>query len=559
MELDLFDLAHKNVTLLLFLVIGIGYLIGNLKIGGISAGNTTGVLLAGMLFGHFGFPDVSGAATFGFSLFIFSVGLQAGPRFFSAFLQDGPKYIALSVFVAVFSVALALSFSSWLNFDYGMTAGMLAGSLTSTPTLAGAQDAIVSGLVNLPEGMTAETAASNISIAYAITYIFGTVGMIVFIRYFPQLIRLDLPQSAKDLAKERGLASGNGRKKSRMDKLPIIRAYQAKNSAVGKTLAQLKQDALISGKILQIRRGKKLFEPTPDFFVEEGDVASIIASLEDHQRLQNERKHREVLDAELLDYNIKTYELVVINPAVIGKPFGQLEITERYGCFVSGISRAAIDLPYDDNLLINKGDRLHVTGEEDRIRILAGQVGHIDAEVEETDLMTFSFGIVIGIVLGVILVKVGNLSIGLGGAGGLLLAGILIGYLRSVHPTFGRLPAAARYLLMELGLMMFMASVGLKAGGGMEDALTSVGPSLFLCGVVLTLSPVMAGYLFGRKVLKMNPALLLGSITGAMTSTPSLSVVNEAAKSQLPGLGYAGTYTFANVLLTFAGTFLMTL
>jgi putative transport protein len=559
MELDLFDLAHKNVTLLLFLVIGIGYLIGNLKIGGISAGNTTGVLLAGMLFGHFGFPDIPGAATFGFSLFIFSVGLQAGPRFFSAFLQDGPKYIALSVFVAAFSVALALTFSRWLNFDYGMTAGMLAGSLTSTPTLAGAQDAIVSGLVNLPEGMSAETAASNISIAYAITYIFGTVGMIVFIRYFPKMIRLDLPQSAKNLAKERGLASGNGRKRSRMDKLPIIRAYQAKNSAVGKTLAQLKQDAMISGKILQVRRGKKLFEPTPDFVVEEGDIASIIASLEDHQRLQTERKNREVLDAELLDYNIKTYELVAINPAVVGKPFGQLEITDRYGCFISGITRAAIDLPYDDNLLINKGDRLHVTGEEDRIRILAGQVGHIDAEVEETDLMTFSFGIVLGIVLGVILVKVGNLSIGLGGAGGLLLAGILIGYLRSVHPTFGRLPAAARYLLMELGLMMFMASVGLKAGGGMGDALTSVGPSLFLCGVVLTLSPVMAGYLFGRKVLKMNPALLLGSITGAMTSTPSLSVVNEAAKSQLPGLGYAGTYTFANVLLTFAGTFLMTL
>jgi putative transport protein len=173
--------------------------------------------------------------------------------------------------------------------------------------------------------------------------------------------------------------------------------------------------------------------------------------------------------------------------------------------------------------------------------------------------MTFSFGIVLGIVLGVILVKVGNLSIGLGGAGGLLLAGILIGYLRSVHPTFGRLPAAARYLLMELGLMMFMASVGLKAGGGIGGALASVGPSLFLCGVVLTLSPVMAGYLFGRKVLNMNPALLLGSITGAMTSTPSLNVVSEAAQSPLPGLGYAGTYTFANVLLTFAGTFLMTL
>ena len=559
MELDLVDLAHKNLTLLLFLVIGIGYLIGNFKIGGISAGNTTGVLLAGMLFGHFGFPDVPGAATFGFSLFIFSVGLQAGPRFFSALLQDGPKYIALAVFVASFSVALALVCSRLLNLDYGMTAGMLAGSLTSTPTLAGAQDAIVSGLANLPEGMSAETAVNNISVAYAITYIFGTVGMIVFIRYFPQLIRLDLPQSAKDLAKERGMATGNSKKRSRKDQIPIIRAYQAKSSAVGKTISQLKQDTHMSGKILQIRRGKKLFEPTPDFIVEEGDSAAIIASLEDHQKLQTDRKNREVLDAELLDYDIKTYELVAINSAIIGKPFGQLEITERYGCFVSGISRAAIDLPYDDNLLVNKGDRLHVTGEEDRIHLLADQIGHIDTEVEETDLMTFSFGIVLGIVFGVVMIKVGNLSVGLGGAGGLLLAGILIGYLRSVHPTFGRLPAAARYLLMELGLMMFMASVGLKAGGGIVEALSSVGPSLFLCGVALTLSPVIAAYLFGRKVLKMNPALLLGSITGAMTSTPSLNVVNEAAKSQLPGLGYAGTYTFANVLLTFAGTFLMTL
>lgn len=559
MELDLFELAQENFTMLLFLVIGIGYLIGNIKIGNISVGNTTGVLLAGMLFGHFGFPDISGAASFGFALFIFSVGLQAGPRFFSAFLLDGPKYVALSVFVALFGVTLALIFSRLLNFDYGMTAGMLAGSLTSTPTLAGAQDAIISGLANLPEGMSAQEAASNISISYAITYIFGTVGMIVFIRYFPQLIKIDLPQSARDLAKERGLNTGGGGKKGSMDKLTIIRAYQAKSHAFGKTLAQLKQETQMAGKILQIRRGKKLLEPTPDFVIEEGDIASIIASLSDHKKLQDERKHREILDTELLDYNIKTYELVAINPAVVGKPFGQLEITSRYGCFVSGITRASIELPFNNNMLVNKGDRLHITGEEDRVHLLAELIGHIDAEVEETDLMTFAFGIVAGIVLGVILIKVGNLSIGLGGAGGLMLAGILIGYLRSVHPTFGRVPAAARHLLMDLGLMLFMASVGLKAGGGIIEALTSVGPSLFLCGVALTISPVVAGYIFGRKVLKMNPALLLGSITGAMTSTPSLNVVNEAAQSPLPSLGYAGTYTFANVLLTFAGTYLMTL
>ncbi len=161
--------------------------------------------------------------------------------------------------------------------------------------------------------------------------------------------------------------------------------------------------------------------------------------------------------------------------------------------------------------------------------------------------------------LGLVLVKIGGVSIGLGSAGGLLLAGILIGFLRSMHPTFGRLPAPARYLLMELGLVLFMASVGLNAGGGIVDALTSVGPTLILCGMVVTLTPVTVGYAFGRYVLDLNPALLLGSLTGAMTSTPSLNIVTRAARSGVPALGYAGTYTFANVLLTFAGTMVMTL
>lgn len=557
MELDLLELAKQNTTLLLFLVIGVGYLIGNIRFGQIELGATTGVLLAGMLFGHFGMPDTAGAATFGFSLFIFSVGLQAGPRFFSVFLEDGPKYVALSFVVAVTGVSIALLMSRLFNFDYGMTAGMLAGALTSTPTLAGAQDAIISGLAKLPEGMSVKTAASNISVAYAITYIFGTVGLIVFIRYFPMMLKIDLAKSAIDLAREKGLTVDKGKRKITAEAMPIIRAYRAGEAASGKTLSQLKQEAGLAAKILQVRRGKKFIEPTPELVLEEGDVAAVIASLKDHKEIQENRGLQETLDAELLDYNIETREIIAINPQSIGKPAGDLNITGTYGCFISGITRAGIDLPYDDNLVLNKGDRLHVTGEEDRIHLLAQRVGHVDTDVEETDLMTFAFGIVAGIILGVILVKVGNLSIGLGGAGGLLMAGILIGYLRSIHPTFGRVPAAARYLLMDLGLMIFMASVGLKAGAGILTALTSVGPTMFISGIGITLGPILVGYLFGRKVLQLNPALLLGSLTGSMTSTPALNVVNEVAKSPLPALGYAGTYTFANVLLTFAGTFLM--
>jgi putative transport protein len=164
-----------------------------------------------------------------------------------------------------------------------------------------------------------------------------------------------------------------------------------------------------------------------------------------------------------------------------------------------------------------------------------------------------------GTLLGLVTLQLGEVSIGLGTAGGLLIVGIIIGYLGSVMPTFGRVPAAARYVFMDLGLMLFMAGVGLNAGGGVIQALASVGPRIIVGGVLVTLLPPFVAYLVGRWLLRMNPALLLGSITGAMTSTAALNVVTEEARSGVPALGYAGTYTFANVLLTFAGALMMLL
>ena len=191
---------------------------------------------------------------------------------------------------------------------------------------------------------------------------------------------------------------------------------------------------------------------------------------------------------------------------------------------------------------------------DDLLDSAARALGYVEEDVEETDLVTFSFGIAAGVALGLILFKVGNVSIGLGMAGGLLLMGILIGFASSLNPTFGRVPQPARYLLMELGLMLFMARVGLNAGGGILETLMSVGPVIILCGLTVTLVPACVAYFVGRRVMNLNPALLLGSVTGAMTSTPALNVLNQLAKSPVPALGYAGTYTIANVLLTFAGT-----
>jgi putative transport protein len=140
---------------------------------------------------------------------------------------------------------------------------------------------------------------------------------------------------------------------------------------------------------------------------------------------------------------------------------------------------------------------------------------------------------------------------------GLQIAGIVIGYVSSIYPTFGRVPAAARHVLMQLGFMLFMATIAVTAGGGFVAGLLEAGPTIIAGGALVTMVPVLVGYLFGSRVLKMNPVLLLGSITGAMTSTSAMQIISEAARSPTPSLGYAGTYAFANVLLTFAGAFMM--
>ena len=557
MEIQLATLLADNPMLLLFSVIGLGYLLGNVKIAGIEGGPVIGVLLVGLVFGHFGFDAPAGASGFGFALFIFSVGIQAGPTFFSAFMADGARYIALALVVAISALGLAFLLSTLIGLDYGFGAGLLAGALTSTPTLAGAADAVQSGMVTLPEGVTSVQAVENINVGYAITYLFGTIGIILAVRFFPGLIGLDLPAEAANLARERGLGKKSGKGRTG-GMLPIIRAYRAHQEMIGKSVAQLRLEQGIEGKGLKLKRGKKLLDLEAELVIEEGDLFSVIASIKDHAESQGGGLE-EVLDPDLLGYQVTTQEIILTEDRVVGKSLADLDMPQEYGCFAAALMRASIELPIDSALPLQKGDRLEVIGEKGNLKRLTSDIGYVEKELEKTDLATFAFGMIGGILLGLVTLALGDFSIGLGTAGGLLIVGIVIGYLGSVMPTFGRVPAPARYVLMELGLMLFMAAVGLSAGGGVVEALASVGPAIILSGVVVTLAPAAIGYFVGRRVLGLNPALLLGSLTGAMTSTPALNVVTDAARSAIPALGYAGTYTFANVLLTFAGALMMTL
>ena len=558
MEIDLYDLFKQSPALVIFVAIGLGYLIGKVNIRGFELGPTGGVLLVGLLFGHFGFDEHPFLGTIGFILFIYSVGFQAGPRFFNVLLEDGPRYIALSVVVALTGFVVAKLLALTFDLDSGFTAGILAGAMTSTPTLVGAQNALDAGIAVLGPGLTAEDLRQHISVGYAITYVFGTIGLILIIKFLPGVLRIDLVGASRQYAQDKGYSETED---TLITGLPVVRGYQIMDGEmVGKTRREIEATRDLEFGLVRLVRDGEVIEFGLDDEIKAGDKAAILARPERHAELRDMPDVKPgILDRELLDSFITTQDIVVSHESAVSRPLRELRITEDFGCFVTKIRRAQIDLPVDRDMTLMKADIVTVAGDSQAIERLAGRIGSIEKDIKETDLVTFAFGIVIGLLIGMISLKIGNINVGIGSAGGLLLSGIIFGYLRASYPTFGRVPPAARYIIMELGLMFFMVNVGITAGGGVVEALISVGPVLLLCGILVLILPVVVGYLFGTFFLKLNPALLLGSLTGAMTSTPALSALQDAAKSSMPALGYAGTYAFANVLLTLAGTLIMLL
>jgi putative transport protein len=548
------EFLRSNPVALLFAVLGLGYLLGKTKIRGFEIGSISGVLFVGLVFGHFGYEVNPTVQSIGFVLFIFSVGLQAGPSFFSVLRQDGARYFALAVVIAVTGFSLAWSFAKMMGFEFGASAGLLAGGLTSSPTLAAAQEAVRAGDFPLPEGMSAEAVMTNVTTAYAITYIFGLVGLILIIRLLPRITGVDLAAEAASLE-----ASRSGGIEDRVYGLQDIttRAHRLTNpELVGKSLADVRDALPGRMSVEKIRRGGELLPLSLDTTVELDDEICFVGFLDELvERAQNVGP--ELSDPELLDVSLESCRIVPLRTKLKKISTSLADITARSGCFVSRIQRLGHDIPLQGNIEIQAGDVVHVTGPTARVREIGERVGHIEGATQSTDLVTFAIGITAGLLVGGLSVSIAGISVGLGTAGGLLVAGLVIGYLRALHPTFGRVPEAARWIFMELGLTIFMAGVGLRAGAGIIETLADSGLALFVAGVSVTTIPVAIGYVLGRKVLSLNPVYLLGAITGSMTSGASLSIVVGEARSSLPALGYTGAYAFANVLLTVAGSVIL--
>jgi putative transport protein len=308
-------------------------------------------------------------------------------------------------------------------------------------------------------------------------------------------------------------------------------------------------------------RNDELIEATSETVLRKGDMVSVIGIMDDEsiEIMEKRTFGSPARKRELLHFKPESVRISVTKKEARGKTIGELKIPLRYASFVSRISRLGVDIDVNPNTKIELGDVLDVSGPGTGLDLLGKRLGHVEREVEQTDLQTFSWSIVIGILLGTLSISIAGVSVGLGSAGGLLGVGLLVGYLRSMFPVFGRVPAGAQWVFTELGLLLFMAGVGLRGGAGLIETIQASGLALLVSGIVVTTVPVLVAYFYGRKMLKMNPLMLLGTIIGAMTSGGALSVLNEQSQSSVASIGYTGAYALANILLTFAGALMILL
>ena len=545
-------LLRDQPALAVFLVIGVGYLIGRLRVAGVQLGTSTGVLLGGLVLGHWGVRGSGGSQSIGFMLFIYCVGLRAGPQFFRAFRESGLRFATLAFVVAAVGALAAVVVDQRLGLPPGYRAGLLAGALTSTPALVAAQDAVGDGLARLPPGYTAEAVAQNLAAAYAITYVFGLFGLLVLVAILPRIMGVDLRAEAQRLARERQAADATLAPTAYGD-LPVLRAYRVtQETLIGTPLGQLPPAGWL---VERIKREGVLTDATPETRLRPGDLVAVLARRLDHRSAEAELGV-ECVDPDLLEVPSQTRPILVTGGKNRRETVG---VAADLGCFIVKVTRAGLSLPPTPDLRLAKGDLVLAAGLPRDLDALAARLGRSERPGDEADLVTFAFGIAAGIAIGLVTVRIGGVPVGLGAGGGLLLSGLVVGFLRTLSPTFGQLSVGATTVLMELGLQFFLANVGLEAGGTVVAALASAGPSLAAGALVVMALPVVVGFAVGRLVLGFDPVILLGALTGAMTSTPALDMVNRQTNSPLPTVGYAGTYAFASVLVTIAGALLIRL
>ena len=548
---------HGFPALCLFASILLGTIIGRFHVKGVGFGAVVGTLIAGMAIGILAKPELPDLLRWSFFyLFLFSIGYSVGPQFFGSLKKEAIPQIVLTLVVAFTGLATVVAVTVAFGFDEGLAVGLLSGGMTQSAALGTG----LSAIAELPIAEASKaTLAANAPLADAITYGFGDLGLILFLTWVgPKMMRADLKQEAKALERQLSAASSNlgvfsGAHFS-------VRAHLVANAAVAaSSVSQLENrysDARLS--VHRVQRDKQLLTLHPALALRPGD--RVVVSAQRGAFLNAERDiGPEIDDPALLSVPVTTVAAVVTNPAVNGKTIGDLAQDRKMrGVYLESVRRGTEFMPRELWTVLERGDVLHVVGAPDDIARASEHIGFVERDLSRTDMTVLAGGIVAGMIFGLAKISAAGIALGLGTAGSILVVGLLTGWARSRYPVFGAIPEAAQRLLMDIGLIVFIAVVGLQAGPHAVEAYHASGGSYFVsilvAGMIVTAAPLAVGTIVARYMLKMSPLMILGGLAGAQTCTPGLTALRDASDSNIGTLAYTVPYAIGNILLTVWGS-----
>ncbi len=544
------ELLQKHPELAVFFCLAAGYWLGNLKVRGFSLGTVVGTLLVALVVGqsHAVVPDF--VKTLFFALFMFAMGYHVGPQFFNGLRKGGLRLMVLSLIFCLTGLGIVLLMTKLFGFDKGFAAGLLSGALTQSSVIGTATDAI--NQLPLADDVKAEM-AHHVPVGDAVTYVFGTIAPAIFLSKFAaKLLRSDLKTECEKLETELGggqKSSGTFDSYSPVD----IQAFRvSREQLAGQTVGALEKLLPDRCYIHRMRRGRKMFQPRPELPLRIGDVVVISGSRELLIKV-DALVGEQVVDPELMETPFETIPVIVTQKVTIGKTLGELRemAPERAkGVHLKSITRQGQILPRLPNTRVQRGDILELVGRPEDVERSAKFIGLAELPTEKSDLIFMGIACAIGVLVGLISIKIGIVSVSLGTSGGILIAGLLFGWFHSVQPKFGRIPPASVWMMENLGLNVFIVAVGLAAGPHAVAAMKSDGVQLLIAGFVVTLVPHVVTLLVGRYLFKMNMGILLGACAGAGTATPAMQAVTAECESPVPALGFTVPYALSNVLLT---------
>ncbi len=559
------EFLGRNPFILLFFVVGLSVAVGKLSIKGYGLGSVAaaiivgcGVAVLGAAYGvKFHLDDFTKSIFY--YLFMYGVGLRVGPSFINALNKDAIGYTMLAILAPVLGLAIIVIGSKLLALPTGAAGGILAGSQTMSAAIGSAEQAVTSGMVPLAPGTTKEQVSAMIALSYGISYIWGTVGIILICKYLPRWWGINARAAALEYETAHGVPNVDDAGLTGFR--PVgLRAYRLENpQTIGKSIQRLRAEHP-EYRIANVERGEELLGASQEIVLQRGDIVALggrLESLTSHMGLLGP----EVADAKALNIPLDQAEILVTNKANENKPLKTFSGSELAGQVqILRIERGGAPQPIGLETTLQHRDVVFVVGLKTAVEKAAAMFGKIARHNSSTDLLTLAAGMILGFLIGLIQFPAFGSSVGLGNAGGLLLSGIIVSSVSSRLRFFGNTPNAARNILEDMGLIVFVAIVGVNAGASLLEQLTgAIALKIFLVGFLASSLPPFVIWAIGLYLFKINPAVLMGATAGARSHSGPAREAAKEVNSSVPWIGFPVGYAISGVLLTVFGYVAMVL